>query len=72
MEHIIETILPNGYTRLTPEAGWSLVDARTNTSHSEAIVAEKSKAYFTAVKVAEPTDEDIISDAEALKIITGK
>lgn len=72
MEHIIETILPNGYTRLTTEAGYALVNLRTNTTHSEAVVSENQKQAFAAVKVAEPSDEDYISDAEALKIITGK
>ena len=72
MEHIIITELANGLFRLTPEAGWALVDKRTKKTYSEAEVPEKAQRYFAAVKIAEPSDDDLIGAAEALRIITGK
>ena len=71
MEHIIVTELADGFVLLTPDAGYKLYHETSERYHSEAVVPEESMRYFTAVKVAEPTDEDPISAAEALRIITG-
>ena len=50
MEHIIETKLDNGYTRLTPEAGYILLNIITNKYYSVAVVLDKDKNKFIGVK----------------------
>lgn len=72
MEHIIVTELKDDFLLLTPEAGYKLYNEVAQRYYSEAIVNKDSVKRFTAVKAVEPTDEDPISPAEALRIITGK
>ena len=72
MEHIIVTELPDGFFLLTPEAGYTLYNETAQRYYSEAVVKEDSVKRFAAVKAAEPTDDDPIMPAEALRIITGK
>lgn len=51
LEHIIVTILPNGYFELTPEEGYILFDKRTKHLHSKAIVSNRSIQNFSAVEI---------------------
>ena len=72
MEHIIVTDLGNGLLRLTPEAGYRLYNDIAQRQYTEAVVKEENVGLFVAVKVAEPSDDDPIGAAEALRIITGR
>lgn len=73
MEHVnIEYI--GAYLYLTPFDGYLLHNTKTDTLHSEATV--KSLKNWEAVRVEdivlpEPSDDDVVSDAEALNIILG-
>lgn len=48
MEHITITTLENGYVRLTPEAGYALLNTITQETYSEAVVKDKDKGRFIA------------------------
>lgn len=74
MEHIEVTRLDNGMLLLRPAEGYALHNIITDRYYSEAIVARTK--YWEAVRLEDvpvpiPTDEDEISDAEALNIILG-
>lgn len=49
MEHIIITPIGNGYLRLSPEAGYILVNVISGRRHSEAVVKEGEEGNFKAV-----------------------
>lgn len=70
MEHIIETLLENGYTRLTPEAGYALLNTLTNTTYSEAVVSKNSKKNYIAIVdgVSPEPHERTLDDAKAEKL----
>ena len=72
MEHVIITEMGDDFLQLTPEAGYKLYNEAVQRYYSEAVVKKDAVDRFAAVKVAEPTDEDPISPAEALRIITGR
>ena len=48
MDHIKKETLPNGYFRLTPDAGYLVLDSRTRTTYT--VVETKTPRYFTAVE----------------------
>lgn len=49
MEHITITTLENGYVRLTPEAGYALLNKITNVTYSEAVIKEADMDRFTVI-----------------------
>lgn len=49
MEHITITTLENGYVRLTPEAGYALLNIITRATYSEAVVKDGHKGKFVAI-----------------------
>jgi hypothetical protein len=51
MEHIIITPIAEGYLRLTPEAGYILVNKKTRKHYSEAAVLEEGVSDFYAVEL---------------------
>jgi len=57
MEHMIITHLDNGMIRLIAEEGYCLKDTRTEHYHSEAVVKEKDKRFFT-IEIKEKSNED--------------
>lgn len=50
-EHIIVTPFTNGYVRLTPEAGYQLLNIITEKVYSEAVVEEKDMHNYKAVEI---------------------
>lgn len=50
MEHIIITTLQDGMLRLTPKAGYALLNIITQRRYSEAEVNESDARNFKAVK----------------------
>ena len=68
MEHATITPISDGYSRITPDAGYALLDTNTNRVHSDVITnkPERYKAILTSVN-PQP-HERTLDDAKAEKL----
>ena len=51
MEHIKIKYLGDGYSKLSPEKGYKLMNTRTQTTHSTAIIKDSDMKFWVAVEM---------------------